>query len=369
MIRDRPLVRKQASLRTLIDGVVGTLTIPPAVKLHITGVDALPEVSGDPIAAAAGATQPAGKRPARGGTARHGGRTCRGAGPGDRAVVADSGPGVDPIVRQRPFEPLISGKPNGIGLGLALVKRFIERHEGTITYAPRPGSKGALLSSSCPSAGRNERARPPHPADCRRQSRPRRQPEGRFPGQMPAIWCSTRPAAAAALAETSLLCVALVDVRLTDGDGITLAQQLKERRPDSEVIFHRLRHLESATAAVRPAPGLFLLSRARPMSSCWRSAKRCAASPHRRKRQLARRAMVAEKLAAVGTLAAGLSHEIRNPLNAASLQLTLLERRLRRLHAETQSPLLEPLSLVQQELQRLTHIVKTSCLLPAPVSL
>src|SRR5262249_1061565 len=72
---------------------------------------------------------------------------------------------------------------------------------------------------------------------------------------------------------------------------------------------------------------------------------------------LARRALVAEKLAAVGTLAAGLSHEIRNPLNAASLQLTLLERRLRRLPPDSQTPLLEPLSLVQHEIVRLKSIV------------
>src|SRR5205085_3747712 len=73
---------------------------------------------------------------------------------------------------------------------------------------------------------------------------------------------------------------------------------------------------------------------------------------HGEKRELARRAQVAEKLAAVGTMTAGLSHEIRNPLNAASLQLAVLERRVRKLPAADQAPILEPLRLLRGELGR-----------------
>src|SRR5205807_1206434 len=73
------------------------------------------------------------------------------------------------------------------------------------------------------------------------------------------------------------------------------------------------------------------------------------------KRELSRRAQVAEKLAAVGTMTAGLSHEIRNPLNAASLQLAVLERRVRKLTSAEQPSLLEPLGLVREEIGRLEH--------------
>jgi len=79
---------------------------------------------------------------------------------------------------------------------------------------------------------------------------------------------------------------------------------------------------------------------------------------HGEKRELARRAQMTEKLAAVGTMTAGLSHEIRNPLNAAALQLSVLERRLRRLPEGQQGPLLEPLLLVRDEIRRLDHILE-----------
>jgi signal transduction histidine kinase len=79
---------------------------------------------------------------------------------------------------------------------------------------------------------------------------------------------------------------------------------------------------------------------------------------HGEKRDLSRRAQMAEKLAAVGTMTAGLSHEIRNPLNAAALQLSVLERRLQRLPKETQPPLLEPLTVVKDEIRRLDHILE-----------
>jgi signal transduction histidine kinase len=79
---------------------------------------------------------------------------------------------------------------------------------------------------------------------------------------------------------------------------------------------------------------------------------------HHEKRELSRRAQMAEKLAAVGTMTAGLSHEIRNPLNAAALQLTVLERRVQKLAAAVQPPLLEPLQLVKDEIRRLDHILE-----------
>ena len=73
-------------------------------------------------------------------------------------------------------------------------------------------------------------------------------------------------------------------------------------------------------------------------------------------RALAERTLRSEKLASVGTMAAGLAHEIRNPLNGALLHVTFLERALRRGGAE--GDLQEAVTLVGDEIRRLSTLVK-----------
>lgn len=62
-----------------------------------------------------------------------------------------------------------------------------------------------------------------------------------------------------------------------------------------------------------------------------------------------------EKLAAVGTLAAGLAHEIRNPLNGAHLHLSFLERGLKKSGADADT--LEAVAIVGDEIKRLAQLV------------
>jgi PAS domain S-box-containing protein len=72
-------------------------------------------------------------------------------------------------------------------------------------------------------------------------------------------------------------------------------------------------------------------------------------------RLMLRRTVRAERLAAVGTLAAGLAHEVRNPLNSATLQLQVLRRRVERgVPSENLAPVL---SLIEDEIRRLEHLV------------
>ncbi|MBL8921542.1 MAG: response regulator [Myxococcaceae bacterium] len=154
--------------------------------------------------------------------------------------------------------------------------------------------------------------------------------------------------------------VALVDLKLPDGDGTSLARELKEENPDSEVILltgHA--SMESAAASVRAGVWAYLMKPcAVPdlLATLDKAVRHVEAQQE--KRELARRAQVAEKLATVGTLTAGLSHEIRNPLNAAALQLSVLERRVRKLEPGVQGPLLDPLTLVRDEIRRLEHILQ-----------
>ncbi len=68
--------------------------------------------------------------------------------------------------------------------------------------------------------------------------------------------------------------------------------------------------------------------------------------------QAHRRALLSERLAAVGSLAEGLSHEVHNPLNCALLQLAVLQRRLEQ--PDCQPATLQPVTeLVEQALRRL----------------
>ena len=169
------------------------------------------------------------------------------------------------------------------------------------------------------------------------------------------------PSCAAALrAAADGFDVALVDLKLPDGDGTALAPQLKERSPDGEVVLLTgFATLESAMAAVRAGACAYLVKPcATPELLVTLEQAMRQVRLHAEKRELARKAAVAEKLAAVGTMTAGLSHEIRNPLNAAALQLSVLERRLRRLPQDAQGALLEPLLLVRDEIRRLDHVLE-----------
>jgi signal transduction histidine kinase len=72
--------------------------------------------------------------------------------PGGKEVevrVQDNGPGIAPRIKERLFEPFVSSKETGLGLGLSICKRLIEAHGGTIRGDNLRGG-GALFTFTLP---------------------------------------------------------------------------------------------------------------------------------------------------------------------------------------------------------------------------
>jgi PAS domain S-box-containing protein len=61
-----------------------------------------------------------------------------------RLQVRDDGPGIPAEIRERLFEPFVSGRPGGSGLGLAIVQRAVEAHRGLVFVDSAPGAGTAF---------------------------------------------------------------------------------------------------------------------------------------------------------------------------------------------------------------------------------
>jgi two-component system nitrogen regulation sensor histidine kinase GlnL len=53
--------------------------------------------------------------------------------------VVDDGPGVPEEIQDRIFNPLVSGREGGSGLGLSLAQTFVQYHQGVVEFESRPG--------------------------------------------------------------------------------------------------------------------------------------------------------------------------------------------------------------------------------------
>ena len=67
-------------------------------------------------------------------------------------TVADNGPGLGPDMAGRLFQPFVSSKPHGMGIGLAICRTIVEGHGGMLSAASVP-EEGATFTVRLPKAG------------------------------------------------------------------------------------------------------------------------------------------------------------------------------------------------------------------------
>lgn len=110
-----------------------------------------------------------------------------------RVVVRDTGPGPPPELADRLFEPFVTGKPEGIGLGLALAQQAAIEHHGTLNWSrdkaettfsmtvplqvptANPDAEPAVACgprANCATDSGAARTRAARAADCNRSSNP-----------------------------------------------------------------------------------------------------------------------------------------------------------------------------------------------------
>ena len=66
-------------------------------------------------------------------------------------IIADSGPGLDPSIVERIFQPFSTTKADGMGVGLSISHTIVQAHGGVITAEPNPGG-GTVFRFTLPLA-------------------------------------------------------------------------------------------------------------------------------------------------------------------------------------------------------------------------
>jgi C4-dicarboxylate-specific signal transduction histidine kinase len=79
-------------------------------------------------------------------------RTLKGTGGGVEVAVSDRGTGILPEDLERIFDPFMTTKPRGMGLGLAICRTIVEAHGGKV-WASNNAERGATLHFELPGNG------------------------------------------------------------------------------------------------------------------------------------------------------------------------------------------------------------------------
>jgi two-component system sensor kinase FixL len=79
--------------------------------------------------------------------------TVRAEGSGAAVTIADTGPGLPPSVRARLFEPFVTTRPEGLGLGLSICRTLVEAHGGQIQARAAEAGPGTAFAFTLPRDG------------------------------------------------------------------------------------------------------------------------------------------------------------------------------------------------------------------------
>jgi signal transduction histidine kinase len=294
--------------------------------------------------------------------------------------VADTGPGIAPDLQSRVFDRFerfeAPGAPGaaGAGIGLALVKELIELHGGRVVLCSVPG-QGATFTVLLPRQGPGDLGPEVEAADIPLPGGEEPTTWAPVAGTVPLALSQSEAATAApsvaAEVQVGAPCILVVEdhddmrafivralrrrYQVVEAADAALALAILERtRPDailSDVMMPGMNGYElcrrvKAASATRTVPVILVTAQhdARRLIEGFESgADDYVVKPfscdellarldlHLRLRQLMEEQLLTEKLAALGTVAAGLAHEVRNPLSAMLTGLPRLRREILRL--------------------------------------
>jgi len=81
-----------------------------------------------------------------------------------RIDVADTGPGIAPEIAEQLFQPFVTTKRQGMGVGLSISRTIIEAHGGRLWVSPNPGG-GTIFSLTLTTIAPGDQAGGTEPLD------------------------------------------------------------------------------------------------------------------------------------------------------------------------------------------------------------